>query len=68
LFEFEEYVYQLLKDYAVSPDIFLAQSSYNRWWNEYKAIKGSSYTSALANFMNDDTNFKQYAVGAYDFP
>jgi hypothetical protein len=68
LFEFEEYVYQLLKDYAISPDIFLAQSSYIRWWNEYKAIKGSSYTSALANFMNDDTNFKQYAVGAYDFP
>ncbi|WJX37091.1 hypothetical protein P8452_24899 [Trifolium repens] len=68
LFEFEEYVYQLLKDYAISPDIFLAQSSYIRWWNEYKAIKGSSYTSALVNFMNDDTNFKQYAVGGYDFP
>ncbi|GAU18633.1 hypothetical protein TSUD_124660 [Trifolium subterraneum] len=68
LFEFEEYVYQLLKDYTISPDIFLAQSSYIRWWNEYKAIKGSSYISALANFMNDGTNFKQYAVGAYDFP
>ncbi|XP_045820413.1 senescence-associated carboxylesterase 101-like [Trifolium pratense] len=68
LFEFEEYVYQLLKDYAISPDIFLAQSSYIRWWNEYKAIKGSSYTSALANFMSNASNFKQYAVGAYDFP
>jgi len=68
LFEFEEYIYRLLKDYAVSPEIFLAQSSYIRWWNEYKKIKGSSYTSALANFMNDDTKIKQYAIGTYDFP
>jgi len=68
LFEFEEYVYELLKDYEVSPDIFLVQSSYIHWWNEYKAIKGSPYTSALANFMNDDTKIKQYAIGAYDFP
>jgi len=68
LFEFEEYIYPLLKDYAVSPEIFLAQSSYIRWWNEYKKIKGSSYTSALANFMNDDTKIKQYAIGTYDFP
>ncbi|XP_058787840.1 senescence-associated carboxylesterase 101-like [Vicia villosa] len=68
LFEFEEYVYQLLKDYAVSPDIFLPQSRYIRWCNEYKAIKGSSYTSSLANFMNDGTKIKQYAIGAYDFP
>ncbi|CAJ2640509.1 unnamed protein product [Trifolium pratense] len=68
LFEFEVYVYELLKYYAASPDIFLSQCSYIRWWNEYKEIKGSSYTSALANFMNDASNFKQYAVGAYDFP
>ncbi|WJX37089.1 hypothetical protein P8452_24898 [Trifolium repens] len=68
LVEFEEYVYRLLKDYAVSPDIFVAQSSYIHWWNEYKKIKGSSYISSLVNFMNDDTNLKQYAIGAYDFP
>jgi hypothetical protein len=68
LFEFEVYVYELLKDYEVSPDIFLPKSSYIHWWNEYKKIKGSSYTSALANFMNDDTKIKQYAIGAYDFP
>ncbi|MCI15274.1 senescence-associated carboxylesterase 101-like, partial [Trifolium medium] len=54
LFEFEEHVYELLVDYAVSPDIFLPQSSYIRWWNEYKEIKGSSYTSALANVMTYD--------------
>jgi hypothetical protein len=67
LFEFEVYVYGLLKDYAVSADIFLAQSSYICWWKEYKEIKGSLYTSALANFMNDDTKIEKYATGAYDF-
>ncbi|CAK8566106.1 unnamed protein product [Lathyrus sativus] len=68
LFEFEVYVYQLLKDYAVSPDIFLPQSSYIQWWNEYKAVKGFSYTSTLTNFMNDGTKIELYATGAYDFP
>ncbi|TKY50377.1 Senescence-associated carboxylesterase 101 [Spatholobus suberectus] len=68
LVEFEEYVYGLLKNYAVSPEIFLAQSSYMRWWNEYKAIKGTSYSSTLASFMNDARKREQYALGAYDFP
>ncbi|XP_061369758.1 senescence-associated carboxylesterase 101-like isoform X2 [Gastrolobium bilobum] len=68
LVEFEEYVYGQLKKYEVSPEIFLAESSYMRWWNEYKAIKGTSNNSELARFMNDATNLKQYAEGAYDFP
>ncbi|XP_061369722.1 senescence-associated carboxylesterase 101-like [Gastrolobium bilobum] len=68
LVEFEEYVYGLLKNYEVSPEIFLAESSYMRWWNEYKAIKGASYNSKLASFMNDASKREQYAVGAYDFP
>ncbi|KAK2365690.1 senescence-associated carboxylesterase [Trifolium repens] len=38
LVEFEDYVYGLLKDYAVSPEIFLSQSSYMCWWKDYKAI------------------------------
>jgi hypothetical protein len=38
------------------------------WWNEYKAIKGSSYTSKLVNFMNDAGNIKLYGSGDYDFP
>ena len=68
LVEFEDYVYGLLKDYAVSPEIFLRQSSYMSWWKEYKAIKGSSHTSKLANFMNDDLKIRLYGLGAYDFP
>jgi len=68
LVKFEDYVYGLLKDYAVSPDIFLEKSSYMSWWKDYKAIKGSSYTSKLANFMNDAGKIKLYGLGAYDFP
>ncbi|XP_061369736.1 senescence-associated carboxylesterase 101-like [Gastrolobium bilobum] len=68
LVEFEDYVYGQLKIYEVSPEIFLAESSYMLWWNEYKAIKGASYNSELARFMNDATNLEQYAEGAYDFP
>ncbi|KAG5081975.1 hypothetical protein JHK84_052013 [Glycine max] len=65
---FEEYVYGLVKNYAVSPEIFLAQSSYMCWWNEYKAIKGTFYNSALSNFMSDARKREQYALGVYDFP
>ncbi|CAJ2665523.1 unnamed protein product [Trifolium pratense] len=68
LVEFENYVYGLLKDYAVSPEIFLSQSSYMSWWKDYKAIKGSSYTSKLVNFMNDAGTIKLYGSGSYDFP
>ncbi|TKY50376.1 Senescence-associated carboxylesterase 101 [Spatholobus suberectus] len=68
LVQFEEDVYELLKKYVVSPEIFLAKSSYMRWWNEYKAIKGTSYKSVLANFMNDARKREQYALGVYDFP
>ncbi|KAG5129535.1 hypothetical protein JHK84_035932 [Glycine max] len=68
LVEFEEYVYELLRNYVVSPEIFLAQSSYMRWWNKYQAIKGTSYNSTLTSFMNDARKREQYTLGAYDFP
>ncbi|KAK7268812.1 hypothetical protein RIF29_21521 [Crotalaria pallida] len=67
LIEFEEYVYQSLKSYAVSPDIFLPKTSYMRWWNEYKEIMGNSYDSKLASFMSNANNYKEYAAGAFDF-
>nr|AFK45855.1 unknown [Lotus japonicus] len=44
LVDFEEYVYELLKNYAVSPEIFLEKSSFMRWWVGYKGIKGTSYS------------------------
>ncbi|XP_028778649.1 senescence-associated carboxylesterase 101-like isoform X1 [Neltuma alba] len=62
--EFEEYVYGLLKNYTVSPEIFLEESSYMRWWKDYKTFKGASYDSQLANFMKEHA---AYEKGEYDF-
>ncbi|KAI4352686.1 hypothetical protein L6164_006911 [Bauhinia variegata] len=67
LIEFEEYVFGLLKNYAVSSEIFL-KSSCMKWWSDYKKIAGDSYDSPLANFMNNPGNHKQYAKGEFDFP
>lgn len=62
--EFEGYVYGLLKDYTVSPEIFLEGSSYMRWWKEYIIFKGPSHGSRLANFMK---SYGRYENGEYDF-
>ncbi|XP_028754196.1 senescence-associated carboxylesterase 101 isoform X2 [Neltuma alba] len=66
--EFEKYVYELLKNYAVSPEIFLDGSSFMRWWGEYFGIKRASYASEFANFMKNPINYKKYVEGAYNFP
>ncbi|KAL2335614.1 hypothetical protein Fmac_016827 [Flemingia macrophylla] len=68
LVNFEEYVYGLLTKFEVSPEIFLMESSYMTWWNQYKAIKGTSYNSALAGFMSNPRHFDKYTEGTYVFP
>ncbi|KAK7381368.1 hypothetical protein VNO78_34006 [Psophocarpus tetragonolobus] len=68
LHEFEKYVYDSLKKYEVSPEIFLMKSSYMRWWNQYKEIKGISVKPELAVFMSNSQHYDQYTKGAYDFP
>ncbi|KAG4969825.1 hypothetical protein JHK85_036246 [Glycine max] len=69
LLEFEKYVYGLLTKYEVSSEIFLRQSSYMIWWNQYKAIKGTSYNSALADFMSNPDHYNVlYIKGTYNFP
>ncbi|XP_058773177.1 senescence-associated carboxylesterase 101-like isoform X1 [Vicia villosa] len=68
LIEFENYVYGLLMEYAVSPEIFLSGSSYMQWWNEYKEIKGTLYSSKLTCFMSNAYNYNvQYVGGSYNF-
>jgi len=68
LIEFENYVYALLKEYAVSPEIFLSESSYMAWWSQYKKIKGDSYSSKLTYFMSNAHNYNvQYVGGTYKF-
>ncbi|KAK4272072.1 hypothetical protein QN277_020672 [Acacia crassicarpa] len=61
--EFEDYVYRSLKNYSVSPEIFL-ESSYMEWWKEYTRFKESLHGSRLANFMK---NYAKYGDGEYDF-
>ncbi|VVB12431.1 unnamed protein product [Arabis nemorensis] len=56
LVRFEEYVWNMIKNREVSPDIFLERSSFMKWWKEYKEIKGSdefnSSSSPFTKFMN----------------
>ncbi|XP_030954040.1 senescence-associated carboxylesterase 101-like isoform X2 [Quercus lobata] len=64
LFEFENYVYGLIKNYAVSPEIFLQGSSFMQWWREYEKIMGTSYSSNLTKLMKDYKNYDKYATGS----
>ncbi|XP_039165163.1 senescence-associated carboxylesterase 101-like [Eucalyptus grandis] len=68
LMEFEEYVMGLIKEYKVSPDIFLEKSSYMQWWREYvqileKQMMGDSHNSQLVAFMREG-RYKNYAEGS----
>ena len=63
LIEFENYVYGLMKNYAVSSEIFLPGSSFMTWWREYREIKGTFYSSRLTCLMNNGENYKEYAKG-----
>ncbi|KAK4603820.1 hypothetical protein RGQ29_012366 [Quercus rubra] len=64
LFKFENYVYGLIKNYAVSPEIFLQRSSFMQWWREYEKIMGTSYSSDLTKLMKDYRNYDKYATGS----
>ena len=64
LFEFENYVYGLMKNYAVSPEIFLQGSSFMQWWRDYEKIMGTSYSSDLTKLMKDYRNYDKYATGS----
>ncbi|ESW23120.1 hypothetical protein PHAVU_004G020000 [Phaseolus vulgaris] len=66
LLEFENYVYESLKKYEVSPEIFLKESSYMSWWNKYKGMADNS--GGLANFMRNPLHFDQYTKGNFSFP
>ncbi|KAB2623732.1 senescence-associated carboxylesterase 101-like [Pyrus ussuriensis x Pyrus communis] len=60
--KFELYVLNMLYNFAVTPDIFLKQSSFMQWWNKYKEIVGSSYSSTFSDVMNRGT-YRKYADG-----
>lgn len=50
--QFEAYLMLSINNFSVSPEIFLDGSSLIKWWNEYKAYKGTLYASEFANYMN----------------
>ncbi|KAJ0817081.1 putative carboxylesterase [Helianthus annuus] len=52
--EFESYMMSAINNYSVSPDIFLEGSSLMKWWNGYKAHKGTGYASEFAEYMNNE--------------
>nr|XP_023873199.1 senescence-associated carboxylesterase 101-like [Quercus suber]POE84896.1 senescence-associated carboxylesterase 101 [Quercus suber] len=68
LIEFENYVYSLMKNYAVSSEIFLPKSSFMTWWREYREIKGTFYHSYLTGLMNNEENYDKYAKGCLVIP
>ena len=68
LIEFENYVYGLMKNYAVSSEIFLLESSFMTWWREYREIKGTFYRSHLTGLMNNKENYDKYAKGHLVIP
>ncbi|KAK3227528.1 hypothetical protein Dsin_007390 [Dipteronia sinensis] len=66
LVTFEEYVMEQIKNYAVSPEIFLDRSSFMRWWREYESIIETSYKSKLTDLMKTG-KYNKYADGSLDF-
>lgn len=65
--EFEDYVYEQLKNYAVSPEIFLKESSYMAWWRNYQLTLDPSYDSPLVRFMRTPAYDEKYKKCDYHF-
>lgn len=60
LFEFEEYVMDLIQKGDVAPDIFFEKSSYMQWWREYQ--DKVSHQSPLVDYMKAG-HYKGYGKG-----
>ncbi|XP_065878743.1 senescence-associated carboxylesterase 101 [Euphorbia lathyris] len=61
LIELEQYVMEQIKNYAVSPEIFLGGSSFMQWWDGYKDIASNSL---LLDFMMN-RRYLQYENGTF---
>ncbi|XP_076957963.1 senescence-associated carboxylesterase 101-like [Bidens hawaiensis] len=57
--EFEAYMMKAADNYSLSLDIFVEGSSFMRWGKEYKAHKGTTYTSKFYQYMNNGS-YKSY--------
>lgn len=59
LIRFEGFMMDLIKNYAVSPEIFLPRSTFMKWWEMYSIIARRSVGSPLIDFMKED--YRNYA-------
>ncbi|KAJ9683495.1 hypothetical protein PVL29_019182 [Vitis rotundifolia] len=62
LVKFEEYVMEQINNYAVSPEIFLGESSFMKWWGLYEGYidtRSNSHRSPLISFMKN-RSYRQY--------
>lgn len=63
--KFEEYVMGLVREYKVSPEIFLKRSSFmKRWWEKYKEAMERSYSSPLSEFITNG-KYEDYKKGKF---
>uniref|UniRef100_A0A6N2KPN9 EDS1 EP domain-containing protein n=1 Tax=Salix viminalis TaxID=40686 RepID=A0A6N2KPN9_SALVM len=60
---FEHYALNQLNNYAVSPEIFLKESSFIKWWETFQEIIETSHDSPLSDFMKYE-RYLQYEKGS----
>nr|XP_015879210.2 senescence-associated carboxylesterase 101-like isoform X2 [Ziziphus jujuba var. spinosa] len=66
--DFENYVWRLLTNYEVSPEIFLPESSFMKWWKDWKAYRKTlGITSPLHDFIESGT-YVEYDGGVWSPP
>ena len=69
LIEFEKYVLCLMKNDAVSPEIFLPWSSYMLWWKEYERIIRKKIMGTCTSYFTDlmkDRSYQKYSTGCLE--
>ncbi|XP_061944448.1 senescence-associated carboxylesterase 101-like [Populus nigra] len=60
---FEQYAMNQINNYAVSPEIFLKESSFMKWWKTFQEIIETSHDSPLCDFMKNG-RYLQYEKGS----
>jgi len=63
---FEQYAMEQIINYAVSPEIFLKQSSFVKWWKLFQGIIETSHDSPLSDFMKNE-RYLQYEKRSASF-
>lgn len=63
---FEQYAMEQINNYAVSPEIFLKQSSFVKWWKLFQGIIETSHDSPLSDFMKNE-RYLQYEKRSASF-